>query len=94
MAFHFPVMPRIYYALREEKAAPIIDILRDTPEIPPGAQWGTFLRNHDELTLEMVTTEERAAMSAGTPPTRGCGPTSGCAAGWPPCSTTAAPRSS
>jgi len=62
MAFHFPVMPRIYYALREEKAAPIIDILRDTPEIPPGAQWGTFLRNHDELTLEMVTTEERAAM--------------------------------
>jgi len=62
MAFHFPVMPRIYYALREEKAAPIVDILRDTPQIPPGAQWGTFLRNHDELTLEMVTTEERAAM--------------------------------
>ncbi len=62
MAFHFPVMPRIYYALREEKAAPIIDILRDTPDIPAGAQWGTFLRNHDELTLEMVTTEERAAM--------------------------------
>jgi maltose alpha-D-glucosyltransferase/alpha-amylase len=62
MAFHFPVMPRIYYAMREEKAAPIIDILRDTPEIPAGAQWGTFLRNHDELTLEMVTPEERAAM--------------------------------
>jgi maltose alpha-D-glucosyltransferase/alpha-amylase len=62
MAFHFPVMPRIYYAMREEKAAPIIDILRDTPDIPAGAQWGTFLRNHDELTLEMVTTEERAAM--------------------------------
>jgi len=62
MAFHFPVMPRIYYAMREERAAPIIDILRDTPEIPRGAQWGTFLRNHDELTLEMVTTEERAAM--------------------------------
>ena len=62
MAFHFPVMPRIYYALREEKAAPISDIMRDTPDIPPGAQWGTFLRNHDELTLEMVTTEERAAM--------------------------------
>ena len=62
MAFHFPVMPRIYYALREETAAPIIDILRETPEIPAGAQWGTFLRNHDELTLEMVTTEERAAM--------------------------------
>ncbi len=62
MAFHFPVMPRIYYALREESAAPIIDILRDTPPIPAGAQWGTFLRNHDELTLEMVSTEERAAM--------------------------------
>ena len=62
MAFHFPVMPRIYYALREEKAAPIVDIMRDTPAIPGGAQWGTFLRNHDELTLEMVTTEERAAM--------------------------------
>jgi maltose alpha-D-glucosyltransferase/alpha-amylase len=62
MAFHFPVMPRIYYAMREEKAAPIIDILRETPDIPEGAQWATFLRNHDELTLEMVTTEERAAM--------------------------------
>ncbi|MFZ0159665.1 MAG: maltose alpha-D-glucosyltransferase [Kineosporiaceae bacterium] len=62
MAFHFPVMPRIYYALREERAAPIADIMRDTPDIPPGAQWGTFLRNHDELTLEMVSTEERAAM--------------------------------
>ncbi|MDQ1288425.1 MAG: maltose alpha-D-glucosyltransferase / alpha-amylase [Actinomycetota bacterium] len=62
MAFHFPVMPRIYYALREERAAPIADIMRDTPDIPDGAQWGTFLRNHDELTLEMVSTEERAAM--------------------------------
>jgi maltose alpha-D-glucosyltransferase/alpha-amylase len=62
MAFHFPVMPRIYYAMREEKAAPIVEIMRDTPDIPAGAQWGTFLRNHDELTLEMVTTEERAAM--------------------------------
>jgi len=62
MCFHFPVMPRVYYALREEKAAPIADILADTPAIPRGAQWGTFLRNHDELTLEMVTVEERAAM--------------------------------
>jgi maltose alpha-D-glucosyltransferase/alpha-amylase len=62
MAFHFPVMPRIFYALREGKASPIIDILRETPELPTGGQWGTFLRNHDELTLEMVTTEERAAM--------------------------------
>ena len=62
MCFHFPVMPRLYYSLREEKAAPIIDVLADTPPIPPGTQWGTFLRNHDELTLEMVSPEERAAM--------------------------------
>ena len=62
MCFHFPVMPRLYYSLREEKAAPIIDVLADTPAIPTGTQWGTFLRNHDELTLEMVTPEERAAM--------------------------------
>ncbi len=62
MCFHFPVMPRLYYALREERAAPIIDILADTPDIPADGQWGTFLRNHDELTLEMVTTSERAAM--------------------------------
>ena len=62
MCFHFPVMPMLYYALREEKAAPIIDVLADTPAIPNGAQWGTFLRNHDELTLEMVTPEQRAAM--------------------------------
>jgi maltose alpha-D-glucosyltransferase / alpha-amylase len=62
MCFHFPVMPRLYYSLREEKAKPIIDILAETPEIPSHGQWGTFLRNHDELTLEMVTTEERAAM--------------------------------
>ncbi|MFF2844567.1 maltose alpha-D-glucosyltransferase [Paenarthrobacter sp. NPDC057981] len=62
MAFHFPIMPRLYYALRDQKAAPIIETLRDTPEIPRGAQWGTFLRNHDELTLEMVAAEERAAM--------------------------------
>ncbi len=62
MCFHFPVMPRIYYALRDEKAKPIVDILAETPDIPAHGQWGTFLRNHDELTLEMVTTEERAAM--------------------------------
>ncbi|MGE9809187.1 maltose alpha-D-glucosyltransferase [Janibacter sp. G1551] len=62
MCFHFPVMPRLYYALREEKAASIVDVLADTPDIPPGAQWGTFLRNHDELTLEMVSPDERAAM--------------------------------
>ena len=62
MAFHFPVMPRLYYALREESARPIIEILADTPDLPRHGQWGTFLRNHDELTLEMVTTEERAAL--------------------------------
>jgi maltose alpha-D-glucosyltransferase/alpha-amylase len=62
MCFHFPVMPRIFYAIREGRATPIIDILADTPEIPSFGQWGTFLRNHDELTLEMVTGDERAAM--------------------------------
>ncbi|WP_147917877.1 maltose alpha-D-glucosyltransferase [Ruania zhangjianzhongii] len=62
MCFHFPVMPRIFYALREQSARSIAQILADTPPIPAGAQWGTFLRNHDELTLEMVSTEERAAM--------------------------------
>ena len=62
MCFHFPVMPRLYYALREEKATPVLEIMAETPAIPRGGQWGTFLRNHDELTLEMVTTEERAAM--------------------------------
>ena len=62
MCFHFPVMPRLYYALREERAAPIVDVFADTPSIPTGAQWGTFLRNHDELTLEMVSPEERSAM--------------------------------
>jgi maltose alpha-D-glucosyltransferase/alpha-amylase len=62
MCFHFPVMPRLYYALRDERAGSVLDILADTPEIPRTGQWGTFLRNHDELTLEMVTTSERAAM--------------------------------
>ena len=62
MCFHFPVMPRLYYSLREERATPIVDVFADTPAIPSGAQWGTFLRNHDELTLEMVSPEERAAM--------------------------------
>ncbi|WP_093185921.1 maltose alpha-D-glucosyltransferase [Sanguibacter gelidistatuariae] len=62
MCFHFPVMPRIYFAIKDQRAKQIIDILADTPAIPAGAQWGTFLRNHDELTLEMVSTEERASM--------------------------------
>ncbi|MEO7086139.1 MAG: maltose alpha-D-glucosyltransferase [Gemmatimonadaceae bacterium] len=62
MAFHFPVMPRMYMALRKEDRTPIVDIMRQTPEIPPDCQWAVFLRNHDELTLEMVTSEERDYM--------------------------------
>jgi maltose alpha-D-glucosyltransferase/alpha-amylase len=62
MAFHFPVMPRMFMALRREQAAPIVEILERTPAIPGSCQWGLFLRNHDELTLEMVTDEERDYM--------------------------------
>jgi len=62
MAFNFPLMPRLYLALRLEERRPIVDIYTHTPPIPPGCQWGLFLRNHDELTLEMVTNEERAFM--------------------------------
>ncbi len=59
MAFHFPLMPRMYMAIAKEDRFPITDIMRQTPEIPENAQWVIFLRNHDELTLEMVTDEER-----------------------------------
>ncbi len=59
MAFHFPLMPRIYMALAREDRHPIADIMRQTPEIPESCQWAIFLRNHDELTLEMVTDRER-----------------------------------
>ena len=62
MAFHFPLMPRIYMALRLEDTKPIIDIMAQTPAIPDTCQWGLFLRNHDELTLEMVTNDERDYM--------------------------------
>jgi maltose alpha-D-glucosyltransferase / alpha-amylase len=62
MAFHFPVMPRMFMALRREEAGPIVEILAQTPDIPVTAQWGLFLRNHDELTLEMVTDEDRDYM--------------------------------
>jgi maltose alpha-D-glucosyltransferase/alpha-amylase len=62
MAFHFSVMPRMYMALHQEDRYPIIDIMRQTPTIPENAQWAIFLRNHDELTLEMVTDEERDYM--------------------------------
>ncbi|MEO6923687.1 MAG: alpha-glucosidase C-terminal domain-containing protein, partial [Bryocella sp.] len=63
MAFHFPLMPRIYMAIRQEDRQPITDIMAETPEIPPECQWGLFLRNHDELTLEMVTADERDYMN-------------------------------
>jgi maltose alpha-D-glucosyltransferase/alpha-amylase len=62
MAFHFPLMPRMFMALRQEERHPIIEILDQTPEIPESCQWAIFLRNHDELTLEMVTDEERDYM--------------------------------
>jgi maltose alpha-D-glucosyltransferase/alpha-amylase len=62
MAFHFPLMPRIYMALRQEDRLPITDIMAQTPEIPETCQWALFLRNHDELTLEMVTNDERDYM--------------------------------
>ncbi len=62
MAFHFPLMPRIYMALRQEDRLPITDIIAQTPSIPENCQWGLFLRNHDELTLEMVTNDERDYM--------------------------------
>jgi len=64
MAFHFPVMPRMFMAVRREDATPMYEILDRTPPIPRNAQWGLFLRNHDELTLEMVTDEERDYMYA------------------------------
>ncbi len=59
MCYHFPVMPRLYIAMHLEDRSPVVEILHSTPPIPPSAQWGLFLRNHDELTLEMVTEEER-----------------------------------
>ncbi|MCZ4492153.1 MAG: trehalose synthase, partial [Conexibacter sp.] len=62
MAFHFPVMPRMYMAMAQEDRAPIVEIMAQTPPIPSQCQWAIFLRNHDELTLEMVTDEERDYM--------------------------------
>ncbi len=62
MAFHFPLMPRIFMAVRMEDRVPLVDILEQTPPIPETSQWALFLRNHDELTLEMVTDEERDYM--------------------------------
>jgi maltose alpha-D-glucosyltransferase / alpha-amylase len=62
MAFHFPLMPRMFMGVKLEDRKPIIEILQQTPEIPPNCQWSLFLRNHDELTLEMVTDMERDYM--------------------------------
>jgi maltose alpha-D-glucosyltransferase / alpha-amylase len=62
MAFHFPIMPRLFMALEMEDRFPVVDILEQTPHIPEACQWALFLRNHDELTLEMVTEEEREYM--------------------------------
>jgi maltose alpha-D-glucosyltransferase / alpha-amylase len=62
MNYHFPLMPRLFMAVRMEDRFPLIDILQQTPEIPDNCQWAVFLRNHDELTLEMVTDEERDYM--------------------------------
>ena len=62
MAFHFPLMPRLFMAIQREDRFPIIDIMDQTPAIPANCQWAVFLRNHDELTLEMVTDEERDYM--------------------------------
>jgi maltose alpha-D-glucosyltransferase/alpha-amylase len=64
MCFNFPLMPRMFMAIRREQRFPITEILAQTPPIPDGCQWGIFLRNHDELTLEMVTDEERDYMYA------------------------------
>jgi len=62
MAFHFPLMPRLFMAIRTEDRLPVLDIMAQTPDIPETCQWALFLRNHDELTLEMVTEEERLTM--------------------------------
>jgi maltose alpha-D-glucosyltransferase/alpha-amylase len=62
MAFDFPVMPRIFYSLRAQQSSELVRILSETTDVPPGAGWGIFLRNHDELTLEMVSEEYRQAM--------------------------------
>ncbi len=62
MAYHFPLMPRMYMAIAQEDRHPVVEILAQTPEISPSCQWAIFLRNHDELTLEMVTSKERDYM--------------------------------
>nr|BFE83126.1 hypothetical protein GCM10020093_057270 [Planobispora longispora] len=94
MAFHFPLMPRIFMAVRRESRYPISEILAQTPKIPENCQWGIFLRNHDELTLEMVTDDERDYMYSEYAKDPGCAPTSASGAAWPRCWRTTATRSS
>jgi maltose alpha-D-glucosyltransferase/alpha-amylase len=84
MAFHFPLMPRMFMALRQEDRHAITEILNQTPEIPETCQWALFLRNHDELTLEMVTDESATTCTRSTPPIRRCASTSASAAGSAP----------
>ena len=81
MAFHFPLMPRIYMAIAQEDRHPIVDIMQQTPDIPETCQWAIFLRNHDELTLEMVTSASATTCTGCTPPTSACASTSASAAG-------------
>ena len=62
MGFHFPLMPRVFMSIRKENRSPLAWVMGQTPDIPDNCQWCTFLRNHDELTLEMVTDEDRQWM--------------------------------
>lgn len=64
MSFHFPIMPKMFMSVKKESGEPLLEAIADTPAIPEGCQWGIFLRNHDELTLEMVNDEERDFMYA------------------------------
>ena len=81
MAYHFPLMPRMYMAIAQEDRHPIVEIMQQTPDIPANCQWAIFLRNHDELTLEMVTEQgARLHVPACTPPTRARASTSASAA--------------
>lgn len=82
MAYNFPVMPRIFMAVAQEDRHPIVDIMQQTPEIPDNRQWAIFLRNHDELTLEMVTKSERAFMYQTYASDPRCASTSASADGW------------
>jgi maltose alpha-D-glucosyltransferase/alpha-amylase len=92
MNFHFPIMPRMFMAIHMEDRFPILDILAQTPQIPANCQWALFLRNHDELTLEMVTDEERDYITGRTRTTARCASTWASAAAWRRWSATTAAR--